>query len=92
MDIKKDNGKTRTLQIPSIRDRVAQGALKLINVWIEQHNDDGIDIEALAEDVNLFHQIKQSRDDRKSDRIYDHLTGLEYLREKIEEFERGQNV
>lgn len=30
VDIRKDNGKTRTLQIPSIRDRVVQGALKLI--------------------------------------------------------------
>ena len=30
VDIPKDNGKVRTLQIPSIRDRVVQGALKLI--------------------------------------------------------------
>jgi RNA-directed DNA polymerase len=30
VDIPKNNGKTRTLQIPCIRDRVVQGALKLI--------------------------------------------------------------
>ena len=30
MEIPKDGGKTRTLSIPSIRDRVVQGALKLI--------------------------------------------------------------
>jgi RNA-directed DNA polymerase len=30
VDIPKDDGKVRTLQIPSIRDRVVQGALKLI--------------------------------------------------------------
>jgi len=30
VDIPKDNGKTRTLGIPSVRDRVVQGALKLI--------------------------------------------------------------
>jgi RNA-directed DNA polymerase len=30
VDIPKGNGKTRTLQIPCIRDRVVQGALKLI--------------------------------------------------------------
>ncbi len=63
-----------------------------VNVWIEEHNDDGLDIESLAGDANLFHQIEQSRDDRKSGRVYDHQAGLEYLREKIEEFERGQNI
>jgi len=30
VDIPKENGKVRTLQIPSIRDRVVQGAMKLI--------------------------------------------------------------
>ena len=63
-----------------------------VSVWIEEHNNDGLDIESLAVDANLFHQIKQSRDDRKSGRVYAHQEGLEYLREKIEEFERGQNI
>jgi hypothetical protein len=63
-----------------------------VNVWIEEHNADGLDIESLAEDANLLHQIEQSQDDRKSGRVYGHQAGLEYLREKIEEFERGQNV
>ena len=63
-----------------------------VNVWIEEHNENGLDIESLAEDTNLLHQIEQSRDDRKSGRVYGHQEGLEYLREKLEEFERGQNV
>ena len=63
-----------------------------VNVWIEEHNHDGLDIKSLAEDANLLHQIEQSRDDRKSGRVYDHQAGLEYLRVKTEEFERGQNV
>lgn len=63
-----------------------------VNVWIEKPSDDGLDIESLAEDVNLFHQIQQSREDRKSGKVFDQQTGLEYLRGKVEEFERGQNV
>jgi len=63
-----------------------------VNVWIEENNADGIDIKALAEDANLLHQIEQSRDDYKSDRVYGHQAELSYLREKIEEFEREQNI
>ncbi|AFM43119.1 hypothetical protein Desaci_4266 [Desulfosporosinus acidiphilus SJ4] len=63
-----------------------------VNVWIEEENEDSIDIESLADDTNLIHQIEHSRDDRKSGRVYDHQAGLEYLRERIKEFERGQNV
>ena len=63
-----------------------------VNVRIEEHSDNGLDIEALAEDANLLHQIQQSRDDRKSGRVYDHQAGLKYLHEKIEEFEREQNL
>ena len=63
-----------------------------VNVWVEEQNDDSLDIEFLAEDIDLLHQIEQSRDDRNSGRVYDHQSGIEYLREKIEEFERGKNV
>ena len=58
-----------------------------VNVRIEEHSDNGLNVEALAEDANLLHQIQQSRDDRKSGRVYDHQAGLRYLQEKIEEFE-----
>lgn len=63
-----------------------------VNVWIEEHNTEGLDMRALAEDTNLSNQIEQSRNDRKYGRVYDHQAGIEYLRKKIEEFERGQNV
>ena len=63
-----------------------------VNVWIEEHNAYSLDIGALAEDANLSHQIEQSRNDREFGRVYDHPAGIEYLREKIKEFERGQNV
>ena len=63
-----------------------------VNVWIEEQNADSLDIESLAEDYDLFHQIQQSRNDRESGRVFEQQAGLEYLRQKVEEFERGQNV
>lgn len=63
-----------------------------VNVWLEEENEGSLDIESLAEDANLIHQIEHSRNDRKSGRVYEHQEGLEYLREKIKEFERGQNL
>ncbi|HZK54317.1 MAG TPA: hypothetical protein VFC84_09015 [Desulfosporosinus sp.] len=63
-----------------------------VDVRIEEHIDNGLDINALAEDDNLLHQIEQSKDDRKCGRIYDHKAGLMYLREKTEEFEREQKL
>lgn len=63
-----------------------------VNVWIEEQNADILDIESLAKDDNLIHQIQQSRNDRESGRVFEQQAGLEYLRQKVEEFERGQNV
>ena len=63
-----------------------------VNVWIEEQIIDSLDIKSLAEDANLLHQIQQSHDDRKSDRVFEQQAGLAYLRKKTEEFERGQKV
>lgn len=54
---------------------------------IEEQSVDSLDIEPLAEDADLFHQIQQSRDERKHGRVFDQQTGLDYLREKVKEFE-----
>ena len=50
------------------------------------------DIKEISLDENLIRQIEQSRMDRKAGRIYEQDKGLEYLRFKLEEFERGQNL
>lgn len=63
-----------------------------VNVWIEEQIVDSLDIKSLAEDATLFQQIQQSRDDRKSDRVFEQQAGLDYLREKTEVFEREQKV
>ena len=63
-----------------------------VNVWIEEQIVDSLDIKSLAEDATLFQQIQQSRDDRKSDRVFEQQAGLDYLRKKTEVFEREQKV
>lgn len=49
-------------------------------------------IDAISEDVDLIRQVQNSREDRQAGRIYDQQAGLDYLRTKIEEFERGQSL
>ncbi len=49
-------------------------------------------IDALSEDVDLIRQVQKSREDRQAGRIYDQQAGLDYLRMKVEEFERGQRL
>ncbi|CAM4410747.1 hypothetical protein L1N85_21445 [Paenibacillus alkaliterrae] len=49
-------------------------------------------IDALSEDVDLIRQVQKSREDRQAGRIYDQQAGLDYLRTKVEEFERGQRL
>ncbi|MDR3543869.1 MAG: hypothetical protein P4L69_23375 [Desulfosporosinus sp.] len=63
-----------------------------VNVLIEEQIGDSLDIKSLADDDSLFHQVQQSRDDRKSDRVFEQQAGLDYLREKTEVFERERKV
>jgi hypothetical protein len=51
-----------------------------------------LEIDALSEDVNLIRQVQNSREDRNSGRVYGQQAGLDYLRMKVEEFERGQSL
>jgi hypothetical protein len=51
-----------------------------------------LDVDALANDKDLIRQIQQSRNDRKNGRVFDQESGMDFLRSKVEEFERGQNV
>lgn len=50
------------------------------------------DVESLSEDKELIRQIQKSREDRKNGRLYDQEQGLAYLRDKVEECEREQNI
>jgi hypothetical protein len=63
-----------------------------LNLKREREDAQGIDLKALSEDHDLIRQVQKSREDRKVGRVYDQQTGLDYLRLKVEEFERGQNL
>lgn len=63
-----------------------------LNLKREHENAQGIDVKALSEDQDLIRQVHKSREDRKAGRVYDQQTGLDYLRLKIEEFEREQKL
>lgn len=53
---------------------------------------DKINLELFSQDKELIRQIKKSREDRANGRIYDQKQGLNYLRNKITEFESEQNL
>lgn len=66
--------------------------ISYLNMKRERKVIDQIDIELLSEDKELIRQMKRSRVDRANDRIYDQKQGLDYLRNKITEFESEQNL
>ena len=62
-----------------------------VNLVVEEPMDDA-DVRGLAEDKDVIRQIKASREDRKAGRILNQENGLDYLRDRIQEFEREQNL
>lgn len=63
-----------------------------LNMKREREAAQQLDIEVLSEDENLIRQVQKSREDRNAGRVYGQKEGLEYLRAKVEEFERGQSL
>lgn len=63
-----------------------------LNMKREKNNLGQTDVALLEEDVDLIRQVQHSREDRDHGRIYGQEAGLEYLRNKVKEFEHGQNV
>lgn len=49
-----------------------------------------LEIEELSKDADLIRQVQRSREDRVAGRVYGEQEGLDYLRVKVKEFERGQ--
>jgi hypothetical protein len=63
-----------------------------MNMKRERGSAEQLDVELLSQDENLIKQVHQSRMDRQAGRIYEKKAGLDYLRDKIVESERGQNL
>ena len=63
-----------------------------LNLKRENETLNEIDINSLSEDKELLRQIQKSREERKNGIVYNQEQGLKYLRDKIEVFERGQNL
>jgi len=59
---------------------------------LKRERAQGLDVEQLAIDESLIRQVEQSREDRQVGRVYGQEAGLDYLRMKVEEFERGQSL
>lgn len=81
--------------IDQIPDQDAEEVLDFVgflSMKRERESAEQLDIELLSRDENLIRQVNQSRMDRQAGRIYEKETGLDYLRAKVEEFEREQNL
>ena len=66
--------------------------ISYLNLKREKETLDHVEIESFSEDKKLLRQIKKSRDERKNGLVLNQEQGLKYLRGKIEEFEREQNL
>ncbi|KRE50621.1 hypothetical protein [Paenibacillus sp. Soil724D2] len=63
-----------------------------LNMKRELEDAQKLDIEALSEYVDLMRRVQKSREDRNSGRVYGQQAGLDYLREKVKELERGESL
>lgn len=92
MSVNRDELKRMIDQIPEqdaveVYDFVGYLIMRRKNETMQQ-----LDIEFLSEDEDVINQVQKSREDRENRRVYSKEQGLEYLRSKVEEFEREQNL
>lgn len=66
--------------------------ISYLNMKREREASQQLDIHSLSEDKELIRQILKSRRERNNGRVYGQEQGLAYLRDKVEAFEREQNI
>ncbi|MBS4024325.1 MAG: hypothetical protein KGZ96_01475 [Clostridia bacterium] len=92
MSVDREELKRLIDQIPDQDALEVYDFIGYLNIKREKDEVLHLDVVSISEDVNLSRQIMKSREDRENGRIYGQKSGLKYLRSKIEEFERGQDI
>lgn len=92
MSVDREELKRRIDYIPEQDVAEVINFLDKLSLKREREDAQGIDVKALSEDEDLIRQVQKSREERQAGLFYDQQTGLDYLRSKIKEFERGQNL
>lgn len=92
MSVNREELKRMIDQIPEQDALEVYDFIGYLNMKRERADLQQLDTASLAEDADLIRQVEQSREDREHGRIYGKESGLDYLRNKVKEFEHGQNV
>ena len=92
MSVDREELKRLIDQIPEQDALEVYDFIGYLNMKRERADSQQLDVASLAEDAYLIRQVQQSRKDREHGRIYGKEAGLDYLRSKVKEFEREQNI
>jgi hypothetical protein len=92
MSVNRDELKRMIDQMPEQDAVEVLDFIGYLNLKRERAAAQELDVEQLSTDESLIRQVQQSREDRQAGRVYGQESGLDYLRVKIEEFEREQRL
>jgi hypothetical protein len=92
MSVNREELKRLIDQIPDQDAAEVLDFIGYLNMKRERKAAEQLDIKQLSTDESLIRQVQKSREDRQAGRIYEQEAGLDYLRAKVEEFERGQSL
>jgi hypothetical protein len=92
MGVNREELKRMIDQIPDHDAAVVLDFIGYLNMKREREVTVQLDVEQLSTDESLIRQVEQSREDRQAWRVFKQEEGLDYLRTKVKEFERGQSL
>lgn len=90
MSVNREELKRMIDQIP---EQDAAEVLDFIGyLYMKREREAALQLDDLYEDEDLIRQVQQSKADRQEGRVYNQQTGLEYLRLRTKELERGKDL